>query len=533
MRSFRVRASKGLLACAGAIFRCVFLFVVVDVVFFAHNFQRILERPLSLSNPTVFAWAALAYAALVAAFCAGERARPRRAKDGRMALRLATLAFFLLHFILMHNILFRTGWDVEIIRRLVDGRVSGEIERGSFNAYLSQYPNNIPLAALHYLILLANDKLGLFAGTGAQGSLNALVLPGSAVCAATGWLLHRICRKLSGKGSFAWLAWTLYVLLIGLSPWGCIPYSDALAILFPMLMLYFFLDLHPFRSQLRKWFAIGLSGAIGFQLKPIVAVMLIAIVAVRLCRLLGERLEGFKLSDAVLSLADSWLLATVLMTAGCVLVLGVSINRQASFGMLHYMQMGLNNERTGYYSFDDVVYSASFPTRKERNAGNLKLIRERLADFGFAGYLDFLHRKTAVNYDDGMFAWEHEGAFYYEMYDPVNDTLSPALRSLYYGDNKIAFADFEQVIWYFVLLGTLLFGLKGADGARPGDTAEARSVIMAALTGAFLFVTLFETRARYLYAFAPVHVLAATLGIQFWAAKLRALPGRLARRPGR
>ena len=59
--------------------------------------------------------------------------------------------------------------------------------------------------------------------------------------AATGYLLFCILEKLFGDTQFSSLGYIIYVLLVGISPWVSIPYSDSMALIFPSIYIYIYM----------------------------------------------------------------------------------------------------------------------------------------------------------------------------------------------------------------------------------------------------------------------------------------------------
>ena len=82
----------------------------------------------------------------------------------------------------------------------------------------------------------------------------------------------------------AMAAWGLYVLLVGLSPWVSIPYSDSTALVFPIAILYLYTRQKQQKGWKKAclWGAIGLLTMLGYHIKPQVAIATIAICGIEL-----------------------------------------------------------------------------------------------------------------------------------------------------------------------------------------------------------------------------------------------------------
>ena len=137
--------------------------------------------------------------------------------------------------------------------------------------------------------------------------------------------------------------------------------------------------------------------------------------------------------------------------------------------------------------------------------------------------MNHLMKKTLANFGDGTYAWGVEGGFYDVTFPDKNNTLSPFLKNLYYntGAYYSYFATFEQFIWLSLLVcssGAVFY--YGTDRKRRTETV---SVILLTLIGLMLFVTLFETRARYLFIYGPFFIISACIGLQGYIDLVRSM----------
>lgn len=211
---------------------------------------------------------------------------------------------------------------------------------------------------------------------------------------------------------------------------------------------------------------------------------------------------------------------------------GIVIDKDGQFTLTHFAMMGLNYDTDGTFYDMDVYYSESFPNVAERQAGNLKVIKERLAEYGFTKVMNHTARKLLVTYGDGTFAWGNEGNFYYKLKDDKNMIVSPFLKSIYYnnGKNFRLFSSILQIIWIFILAGTtgIIFIIKKNIQKKEKILVLALSVIR--LT---IFEILFEARARYLYTYIPFYIILAVFGwnnyLKYFLLKWRTKENRMER----
>ena len=155
-------------------------------------------------------------------------------------------------------------------------------------------------------------------------------------------------------------------------------------------------------------------------------------------------------------------------------------------------------------------------------------IRKRIDDRGIWGTIRFWLRKQVMNFNDGTFSWYQEGYFQAWEY-PLNidSSWKEPLRAFYWQDcsNYIWFTTISQGLWLFVLLGVIteagmLLWTAVSTIRRPKYRTEENlsdrlclsTVMIVTFIGMFLFVMLFEARARYLYNTIPVFSVMAVFG---------------------
>ena len=407
---------------------------------------------------------------------------------------------------------FYTGWDVEVIVASALSGVDGSsIEQ--HGTYYSMYPNNLVLVTLFSWVARFVAAIGL-----PEHAYFSLIVFQCLICCVTGMILHYLVRHLSGNSFSAWIASALYMLLVGLSPWVSIPYSDSVVLFFPtaILAVYFMMGRDGLTGFLRQFLIVVLS-YFGYRIKPQAMVVLIAIVCYEIAGMFVLRTMKKKMEiKAVIIhtvLNATGLVAAVLicnMMAGDV---DVDIDKNKAFGPSHFLMMGMNTETFGVYYQNDISLSWRMPTREERMKSNLTVTVERIKNMGPIGLAKQLIRKTLTNYNDGSFCWGGEGGFYREILPERQSIASPFLRKVYYsphlgqgyGQYNMAWINAVQAIWMLVLALTLCCAAFVRE--------ERLAVVMLSLIGITLFEMLFEARARYLYCYVPIYILMASMGL--------------------
>lgn len=432
------------------------------------------------------------------------------------------VALFLTEVYISICIFFNPGWDPGSIWRRAQQRILGD----SWGDYFSKYPNNLLLLLGETLLLRVNQHAGIFPGDYAP---MACIVVNCAVISTTCFFIYRLLCLLTRR-RYALVGLGLCIVLAGLSPWMCVFYSDTLAMIFPVLTIYIYIEpirlcKYTYGKKLRTAERNGiyaravavLVGCIGYFLKPQCIIPVIAIACVEFVYFLKERnVPQPKPRRALRILLLALLAAVAMVTLSKALVwqyesADVRLEREESFGIAHFLMMGLNTDTDGSFSAEDADFSASFQTSAERSRADMERASERLKQMGFGGYLRHLYRKMLMTFHDGTFGWWGEGTFYTPAVGSPNMTTSPALKSLYYrgGTHHEFYKLAAQLAWVTVLFLTGAYGLLSAG--KPGKFET--DVLKLSIIGITLFLMLFESRARYLFMYIPFFCVLAAMGL--------------------
>ena len=151
----------------------------------------------------------------------------------------------------------------------------------------------------------------------------------------------------------------------------------------------------------------------------------------------------------------------------------------------------------------------SFRSTKERKEENIVVIKERLKEYGIVGLLKHQIKKTLVTYNDGTFAWSQEGNFYWRV-NEEKSKIERFFRNIYYetGSNHSIFKYIVQGAWLTILVMQSLNTF-----IKRKDMDNNVRVILLSLIGLFIFESIFEARARYLYTYVPIFIISGMIGL--------------------
>ena len=421
-------------------------------------------------------------------------------KDSKMIVM--TIILIPILFFLSRNYSFKTGWDPNKIIN-----ASQLIAQNEYKAlektYFSMYPNNILITKVFSLAF----KLAEF--TKISNGYNYILLLNCFIYAWTGFFIYKIVNYLIDNSNISIMAWIIYVLLVGFSPWIIIPYSDSLALGIVTLEAFLFFCATKWKDKKRIVFVVLLliTSVFGYYIKPQCIIIIISIFIISILYFLERKLyckkeiKQYMLYIIVISIT---IIFSIFMVKSIINKGSYEINKEKKFGINHFLMMGWNEEGGGIWYLDDLLFSKSFNSYDERNKANIQEFKSRIKNMKFKGIIKHVIRKTLTNYNDGTFAYGKEGNFYLEDYNTGNIQLRKILSNIYKENGKQywIFKQIMQILWITVLFFNIFSFSKN----------KKIQVLQLSILGLTLFELLFEARARYLLAYAPIYIIIACVG---------------------
>ena len=415
---------------------------------------------------------------------------------------ICSIVFLVFQIYCVWNYYFLTDWDVKTVMNASIAAANGA-DMEVFQSYFSIYPNNL------FLVWIYGRLICFFQVIGLNYRMGILVCQ-CGLSWGTVIILYYVVKEITKNRCASCFAWVIYLLLVGISPWVSIPYSDSMGLIFPIAILGVYIWSEKCLGKIRiyLWGVIGFLTIIGYHIKPQITIVPIAIWIYVICLSFSKKKElAYRISYFLVGCV-----AGVLISSICINSLEITIDENKTYGISHFLMMGMNHsegfEGNGVWNEDDVNFSASFDTAEERKKENLCVFRERIREMGIPGISNLMQRKTLTNYNDGTFAWGWEGAFYVEKLSTKSNPLSEFLGNLYYnrewnGKYYKYFYNFELMIWLTVLFCTLLCVVQKKEMSFLGT-------VMLSIIGLTVFELIFEARARYLYTYIPMYIILAS-----------------------
>ena len=232
--------------------------------------------------------------------------------------------------------------------------------------------------------------------------------------------------------------------------------------------------------------ALGMAGGvllllIGFRIRATVGILLIALVA---CGFLTRK-QGKLL---VITVTAVCYLAVSFAAKGINAYYGVEEDRSIQFPAVHFIMMGANEEKNGWFRDEDVAFSASFHTYEERVSGDLAEWKARLSALGVGGTLKLAESKLSSVWSCGdstnttFQSMEHQGRLYQ-----------------YTGGSH---SKFIKYVMQFERCGLMLLMLATVVRDLVSKKRELSPWIVA-FFGGVIFYLLWEAHNRYSLSFLP------------------------------
>lgn len=483
----------------------MYTFILLVLVLVDRGYNIWFYYSLPISNKwIVLTWAVFGFGAYHAA---KRKKQKKRIYEVKEFGKLPILILLVIQIFVVYHIFFYVGWDVQYLYEAAHQMLSGGLSDFS-QSYFATNPNNVVMLAINIAFQFLGNIIGI------NGYILMAFVGIILVDLAIYWSC-KVVELICGKTIITWCVFGILVILIGLSPWIMVPYSDVYSICLPILSVYLYLLFVEKGTEIgwKEYISVYIPTIIGALLKPTNIIIGIAIGIVHLFRTISQKGQWKKLGRFFVSI--------MLVAGACMLVrqgiyatLDYEPNEYRAKTVMHYMLIGSNADSGGNYNWEDNDYTDSFPTAKEKNQADWALVKQRYQQMGLRGMIKHFTIKTDYNFNMGILGWGKEPDFI--NFKLENNTfIAKFLRNLYYPNEKYVndrsfgeggkyfyiYAMITQVIWILVLVGCWLSCLWGL--LTKLSINNNATIIMLATIGITIFVTIFETNARYLFSYVP------------------------------
>lgn len=483
--------SKGITACIYLVSGSLFLVMAVASALPGHlltgqtelyaNTMRLISAPIVL----------LAIAGLLALMAGAHRlGRHVRHPNGLLACIL--LGMLCIHLLLATAGYTPIGYDCGVIVELASGPFS---QLG--NEYLIYYPNNF------FLTLVLHIWWKLTGGWLFPDIWLASIVLNILFVDAAIYLIAKTAQRISGNQAML-IALAVSLLVLGISPYLLVPYSDTMVMPFNAGFFYCLACFQQAHDKTKPVYAalMGIMLAGGYLMKPTSLILLIAVLLVGAVCWLGSDRRRFVPARAVLyGLCFCAGLSLLILTNMVKYTLHSPQEwKDGACPSAHFLMMGLKSP--GSYDYDDDMFTRSFPDKRTRTQADLQRAQQRLSEHLEDGTLaSHLWNKVAWSFSDGVFYYGMDGTLH-----PNESQDMQGLRGIVHACSCRSspfylrwMQSLEQGFWIALtaLVGSCVFRRRKPDLLAAG---------LLALVGLALFLMLFECRSRYVLQFLPVFI---------------------------
>lgn len=367
--------------------------------------------------------------------------------------------------------------------------------------YFTRYPNN----QFWYLILVIVFKIIHWFNPEAQFHqfYMASIILGCFMVTGAIVLLYLTAKELWGEKK-AVIVSSMAYLCIPLYMWASYAYTDTAGMFLLMLLIFLYIKAekcdHIWQYILYMGL-IGLVGAVAWAIKVTICIFVMAVFLTLLLKKIA--LKKLIIGILIITLLFSLGKISIDTAVDQVLPIDEEFYDQYEFPLTHWIMMSL---KWGGYVKEDVDFTASFPSYKEKQKANIEEIGNRLKERGFLGNLKFFfYDKQMRTWGDSTFA----GCEYLSRKPLYQDGVLQRFVTKQ-GDMNWLLQIYTALYYGILLVGIFLSAFFAWRGKRSAD--DCLFVGRLTMLGVCIFLTVWECNSRYLVLFLPLMMLLCAEG---------------------
>ncbi len=278
-------------------------------------------------------------------------------------------------------------------------------------------------------------------------------------------------------------------------------------VIFGLLFMVYAVLADKLSRQIAWWILACLVVFVGYNIKPTVLIPMIAVFAFLLFNRKWKKLLIMLPLAAILFFGVHEGVKATISTEPA---FSQANNNRYNLPLMHWVAMSFAPEnKWGGFNPDVLAYSESFPNYAAKNVADKALFIKNLKKMGVGGVALQLWRKISYTWFNGdlsdfFYTYHHQNPFLFRYFDWTSFNSSQgnitgwllikAAQTLYW----IALV---PLMWYEIFLGIF----------KKHKTIWF--VIGLSMVGLTAFLLLWEANSRYLYNFAPIMLILATMGL--------------------
>lgn len=396
------------------------------------------------------------------------------------------IVLFLLQFFFARYFKVYPTWD---FGKVYDEAYDLSLQFRQIDKYFYFYcPNNLPI------LLLVTGLFKIFRFIGLTDMLTPLILVNLGVVFLSVWIMFLFIKEMYGLQR-ATLFSVLSLLITPFYTYTTIVYTDTLGMILPILSLYLYAKIYRSpKKEMGLIITLGLVLGIGGLLKTHALVVLVAIL---IHYFLTRKDEIIQLSVSLILVVLVTMLSYKIATKPLIPI----VSSEVGFPKTHWVMMGVKG--FGGYDDDDTNMTRFLKdsgwSNDEIQAEHIRIIKERVEDFGIRGFMNHLNTKLNFTWSDGTY------------FAPEKLKREPISTNTYqdyiFGNKNLPYLYVSQIVHVVILFLMCLSGIRILK-----DKPSFESVMTLSAFGVMLFLLIWETRSRYLMIYLPVFVVLASHG---------------------
>ncbi len=409
-------------------------------------------------------------------------------------IKIISILLLILDFILMLYLGYKLrvdfSWDYGIVQsEAINYGINGNISRENLIYYI-KYPNNrLLFATLAVIYRIVNFVLGV---TAQRYFVYVSIIIGSFLITLSYFLTYLLAKKYKDE-NFGLVVLIILSLMIPLLSYSAILYSDTPSLFFFPLILLLYLK-YKDNKKLIYLLLISIISVIGFEIKATIIFAFLAIIVDIICN--NKFIDILK---RVFIMLIIFVIAHLIFSASMNKVLKITDSDIDRYNVpyTHFVMMTLNE--SGGFNEDDVVFTNSFNTKKEKTNENIRVIKERLNNRGVLGTLHHLFIKKMIR------TWNRSDfaiSDYINRYPIKKNYLNNIIGES--GDYFKYFKVYTDAYYLIIIIGLIMSYFK--------KNKDINILIMMIILFLTMFLTIWECNSRYVVQLLPIIVLLSLSG---------------------
>lgn len=363
--------------------------------------------------------------------------------------------------------------------------------------YFAQYPNNFPWFTIVHAVAtisrLIYPKLTMVMLRVITNCLSFVLVQ------ATISLIYRAAKRYWGERK-AFFVGVMALLYLPLYLHAQFFYTDIPTMFLVSFAFYLMVRILKSDSKRNVYILCACLGAViavAMLIKITAVIVIVAVIlAMALSKVRFKQLFAMTLS-MILTISCVYLPADRICKKHNYEILNISeeMAKEKEFPYTHWIMMGLG---CGYYSQEDVDFTASFGSVEEKKQANIEEIKNRVEKYGFNGLVWHLYYKKLGNtFGNSCLNGDH-----YVSRDPLFENFETRIFSKD-GDLHKSCLYYSWTVHLSLLLGVVFSAVAASKKKR---TFENKGLLFARLSffGFGLFMMIWECNSRYLLMFVPI-----------------------------